>query len=111
MAGNPASCRDVFPASNGPGASLPEETEIPEVDTEANGLAGDEDRIAAMHGVDQEHQPAQQAEIPESGRHHAPFPPLTGEPLNNKAHGEEELAGKPDGYPIRFHDLTSGHDP
>src|SRR5690606_14643442 len=69
-----------------------EQVQVAQVDQQAARLARDEDRVAAMDGVDQQDGAAKQAEPPERARDDAAAGPLGGNPLQEEAGGKRELS-------------------
>ncbi len=76
-----------------------DEPEIAAIDEEAGGLTEDEDRIVPMDGVDEQHQPPADAQVPEGGRYDARLQALGGEPLDEETAEEEGLSSESDSEP------------
>ena len=77
----------------------PDEVDVARVDHEAGGLAEHEHRVRAIDGIGQQHEPAEEAEIPERLGHDAGARLLASDPLHDEAHGEHELGDEPDRNP------------
>src|SRR5574343_1389635 len=75
------------------------QTQVAQIDGQRQGLTKDEYRIAAMNGVDDQHQATRQAEIPEGHRHDNALGLLARPPLNDEAHHEQRLAAETDAHP------------
>src|SRR5438093_949645 len=84
----------------------PDEIEVAKVDEESRALTHDEDGVAAVNGVEQEHAAAPDGEEPEGDGDHALLPALRGDPLHEEAAEEEGLSEKA----YRQPELFSGHD-
>ena len=68
-----------------------DEPEVAHIDEEAERLAGDEHRIAAADGVDEQERAAEEREEPEGDRDDRAAGALARDPLHDEAHHEEEL--------------------
>src|SRR5690606_3155634 len=91
-----------------------DEHEVPEIDEDAERLTEDEDRIAPVDGIGQKDQPAREREVPEHDRHHRPARPFRGNPLDEEAAGEHELAEQAEGDPPELgpaFDMEDGEEP
>src|SRR5436190_1078368 len=84
----------------------PDEIEVAKVDEESRALTHDEDGVAAVNGVEQEHRPAPDGEEPEGDGDHAFLPAFGGDPLHEEPAEEEGLSEKA----YRQPELFSGHD-
>lgn len=84
-----------------------DQPQIAQVDKQACGLAEDADDVLAPDKIEQEHAGPEQAHPPEGHWDHGPPFPLTGDPLDDHAAGEKDLAQEADGDP---HEIDPGGD-
>src|SRR4029077_14277450 len=77
----------------------PDQIEVSQVHEEARALTEDEDRIQAVHRVDQQGETAADREEPEGDRDHALLLPLRRDPLHQEAHREERLSQEAERQP------------
>src|SRR5262245_27993960 len=77
----------------------PDEIEIARVDHETGRLAHNKDGIEPVAGIGEQHNPAEEAEIPERLGHGARPRLFRRNPLHEKAHREQELCAQADGDP------------
>jgi len=73
--------------------------QVAEVDDETQRLAKDEDRVFPMDGIDGEHQPTSNTEVPEGNRDDDLLGLFARPPLDDKAHHEQRLPAKADADP------------
>src|SRR5262245_7466751 len=81
------------------------EIEVARVHQKAGPLPENEDRVEAVDGIGQQGEAASNRKVPKLTGHDATALPLGGDPLQEKASGEERLAQQPDANP----DLFGGH--
>src|SRR5262245_17583907 len=77
----------------------PDEIEIARVDHETGRLADNENGIDPVAGIGEQHDPAEEAEIPTRLGHGAGPRLFRRYPLHEKAHGEQELSAQADADP------------
>jgi hypothetical protein len=65
--------------------------DVEQIDEQPQPLPQYKDKVLLMNSIDQNDQPAAQAEIPEYFRHHALLGAFAGDPLQDKAHHEHAL--------------------
>src|SRR6185436_1068460 len=76
-----------------------DEHQIADVDDQARALPDDEHRVAAVNCVDGGDHAAREREVPEDDRNVARLLPRRGDPLDDEARAEEELADETEGDP------------
>ena len=78
---------------------VPNKVEVSRVDKDSPRLAENEDGIVAVEGIGEQRQPPTNGEEPERDGDHALFSFLRSDPLDDEAHGKEDLPHKPDRQP------------
>ena len=65
---------------------FPDQINIARIDKQACALAYDENRVHSMEGIDEQHETADETEIPECFRNDASLGSLACNPLDDKTH-------------------------
>src|SRR5262249_10552939 len=81
-------------------ALSPDQIDVARIDEQAGALAHDENGIASLNSIDQQHGSSGEAEIPEGDGDDAAFGRFAGDPLPEEAKEEERLADEADDDPI-----------
>src|SRR5574343_131964 len=79
--------------------ALEMQVQVAEIDGQRQRLPEDEDRIAPVDGIDDQHQAAGDAEIPEGQRHDDALFLFARPPLDDETHHEQGLAAKANADP------------
>src|SRR5215208_7903344 len=81
------------------GAAAVDEHQVADVDDESPALRNGEHGVPNVNCVDEGDDPAAEREVPEHDRDVADLLPLGGDPLDDEARAEDQLAGKAEGDP------------
>jgi hypothetical protein len=76
--------------------------QVAQIDGDADALSGDEDRVAPVQRIGEQHQRTGDAEVPERHRDHAAAMALAGQPLDDEPAHEHGLPDEAQHQPPVF---------